>query len=128
MSKKLSLLQLATEINNKFLSAKANYVEMGKMLIIARERVKIESNMKWHEWCKNYLRKINGKPFAAKTLENYMYLARDPQRVDNQRQMQKNNIRSIRKRAKGIETADAVVGLFTKHMSVADQLNILMTA
>lgn len=123
-----TLGQLAHDINNKFAGVKANYIELGKLLIAARARVKKETKFTWREWCKVNLRKQDGKPFSAKTLENYMYLARDPRRVDKQQDMQRKNIRRIRNKAKGIETADAVATLFTKNASVSAMLNILMTA
>lgn len=121
-----TLLQLATEINAEFAKIKTNYVVLGAKLKITRDRVKIESDMSWRQWCHNYLRKADGTEFSYKTIENYIYLAGDPDRVIEQRRMQRENIRKIRKSAQAFNPGMNV--LFDRANSVNDQVNILMSA
>ena len=124
-----SLSQLAVQFNDSVKSNRAHYIELGCLLIAMRKIVNGDKRSpRFREWCKVNLRKIDGKPFSYKTLENYIYLASDPNRVARQKKMQRKNIRSIRLRANGIETADVVAQLYTKKISVPAQVNIMMVA
>ena len=123
-----NLLQIAVKINKLAAETTNNYVELGKLLIKARDVVKKENFWGWREWCRLNLHKEDGTPFSPKTLENYIYLAAKPERVEKQKKMQRANLQKIRKKAAGVETADAVVNLFSKHTKTEDQVNILMTA
>lgn len=119
-----NLSQLAILINRTYGEVKANYIGLGKLLIMTKARVKLETKLSWAEWCAKNLRKRDGKPFSVKTLENYVYLARHPAHLENQRRLQRENIRKIRYRAKSSMAVDSI---FDKGLSHSDQVNILMT-
>ena len=123
---KLSLKDLALQINRYYCgSIENNYVALGKMLIVARDRVKADG-LNWHERCEKNLFKNDGKPFKQKTIENYIYLAGDPERVEKQKAMQRKNIRNIRLKASSASAVDTINALFTKQTSDKDQCDIPM--
>lgn len=103
---------------------KATYIEFGEMLIVARERVKKETKFTFSDWCQRCLVKKDGRPFSFKTIENYIYLASDPERVEKQKTMHRENIKKVRAKASGFGTA--VTNLFTKQTSAKDQCDVLM--
>jgi hypothetical protein len=59
-------------------------------------------------------------------VENYIYLAGDPERVEKQRAMQCKNIRAIRAKASGISTVDAISDMLTRQTAIKDQVEILI--
>lgn len=105
---------------------KPNYVELGRLLTLARDRVRRETRFSFPDWCDRFLVKKDGRPFSYKTLENYMYLSADPVRVEKQKAMQRTNIKNIRKKASSISTVHTINALFTKQTSDKDQCDILM--
>jgi hypothetical protein len=120
-----TLKQLANHFNKCAEKVENPYIQLGKLLIIARNKCK-SANVTFQEWCEKNLFKKKGCPFSYKTIENYIYLAGDPDRVEKQKSMQRENIRRIRAKASGISTVDAISGLLTKQTSIKAQCDILI--
>lgn len=123
----VTLTDLSAKINVAIQHIGCTYVEIGKLLIIARQKCK-QNSIPFYVWCEQKIRKVDGNSYAQKTLENYMYLAGDSERVEKQKFMQRKNIQAIRAKALTFDSAKAVALLFTKKTTVQDQYAILITA
>lgn len=123
----VTLTDLSAKINVAIQHVGCTYIEIGKLLIIARQKCK-QNGIPFYVWCEQKIRKVDGNTYSQKTLENYMYLAGDPERVEKQKFMQRNNIQAIRTKALTFDSAKAIASLFTKKTTVQDQYDILMTA
>lgn len=124
-----NLQYLASEFNKGVAKADAQYIELGKILLEAYDLVRAESTRRkaWIEWCHKNLKKKDGKPFAHKTIENYMYLAKNPSRVEMQKMMQRDNIRKARRRSREVAEKNVVTRLFAS-TKPQDQLKVLIAA
>jgi hypothetical protein len=73
-----SLLELAQDINVAGNNIRQYQIQFGELLLEAQRRVSKETSYTFRQWCNNYIFKNDGTPYSYKTVENAMWLARDP--------------------------------------------------